>query len=326
MADHVRWAVGRPRSWGAPAPRVWRPWESITPRVNVHVQVWDASTLTLEQAARAGRGRLLRASRGHNLVTTSGRNLLRDLLNDDAISGITEFALGTDGTAAVNADTALGAEVLRDAITNTTKDIYKLTAQYFLSSTALNGTTIREGGLFTDEDTLFARYVLDTPIAPKTSGIAVTFTWDITFTVTAMDILERGSIIELGGDADDFSIGNAYPSGATLDKLVNGSGVWAIDSAALAGGTFALEGHVRVTNGSATPTIALFNITDGSPDAALAGSAVAGTAGNQTGTRVRSAAITFPTAGAVKELGVKVKTDEALGEAIVWGLRIVRIT
>lgn len=314
-AAAVQWPRGVPRGWGrAPGAQVWRPVQALTPAVNVTVRITDAVT-----------GRLRTVQRGHNLVTTSGRNLLRDLLHGDAITGLTEFALGTGNTAVSNNDTTLAAEVHRAALTRLVKDTLKLTAQYFLASTALNGTTIREAGLFTDENTLYARYVLDEEIA-KTSGIAVTFTWETTFTVTEMNILERGSVIELGGDGNTVSTGNAYPAGATLDKIVNGSGVWHIDSADLQGGTFALEGIVKVTAGGITPTIGLFNLSDGAPNTVLAGSEVSGSSGNTTGERVRSAAITFPAAGAAKDLAAKVKTNNVAGEAVAWGLRIVRLT
>lgn len=325
MAGAVRWPTGMPKAWGRRGRKVWHPLERVTPRVNVAVGVWDASTPELEAAARAGRGRLLALEAGHNRVTTAGRNLLRDLLNGDALSGVTEFAIGDDNTAASNNDTELGNQLLRATVTSTTKETLKLVVQYFLSSTLLNGETLREGGLFTDEDTLFARYVLDTEIE-KDNTIAVTFTWEITFTVTELNILERGSVVELGGDANTYSTGNAYPAGATLDKIVNSSGTWLIDSADLEGGTFALEGHVKVTAGGITPTIGLFNLSDGAPNTVLVGSEVSGSAGNTTGERIRSGAITFPAAGAAKQLAVKVKTDNAAGEALVWGLRIVRLT
>jgi len=309
----VQWPLGRPRGWGRPAEaRIYRAVRAIAPAVNVTIDVVDAVS-----------GRRLRRLRGHNLVPTSGRNLLRDLLNGDVISGITEFALGTGNTVASNNDTALAAQILREPLSRTIKDALKLTAQYFLSSTSLNGTTIREAGLFTDEDTLFARYILDEEIA-KTSGIAVTFTWETTFTVTEMNILERGSVIELGGSPDTYVTGNAYVAGATLDKIAPGSGVWYIDSADLQGGTFALEAILKVSNGTATPRIALVNLDDGAPNTALAGSEVAGTAGNQTGVRVRSGTITFPAAGAAKQLATKIKTDEAAADVWAWSIRIVR--
>lgn len=327
MVGHQTWPSGMPAGWGR-APR--RPSrqrsEQVHPRTNVRVCVWDASTPELAAAAAAGRGRLLAEERGHNRVPNSGRNLLRDLLTGDAVTGVTKFALGTGATATTNADVALVAEVLRADVSQLVKSSLTLTVKYFLSSVTLNGTTIREAGLFNTAGTLIARYVLPTPIA-KTSAIAVTFSWSITFTGdSALMVLERGSVVELGGDPNTFVVGNAYPSGATLDKIVNGSSTWLIDSVDLDPGTYCLEAHLKVTNGTATPTVALFDLSGATPDVALTGSAVAGAAGNQVGTVVRSGAITFPAPGLAKRLAVKAKTDEAAGEAIAWGLRIIRLT
>lgn len=320
------WPTGMPTGWGrVPRPRP-RRLDHMRPRTNVHVRVWDVSSPALLEAAKRGRGRLLREEHGHNRVPHAGRNLLRDLLHGDSVTGITEFALGTSATATTNADTTLGAQVLRDTVTQLLKTSLTVTAKYFLSSSQLNGTTIREAGLFNDDDVLIARYVLTTPIA-KTAAIAVTLTWSITFTGdSTLMVLERGSVVELGGSPDTFAIGNAYPSGATLDKIVNGSSTWLIDSVDLDPGTYCLEAHLKVTNATAIPTVALFDLSGGTPDAALAGSEVAGAAGNQVGTVVRSGAITFPAPGAAKRLAVKIKTDEVAGEGIAWGLRIIRLT
>lgn len=297
----------------------------VRPGANVRIQVWDVSTPELLMAARVGAGRKIAEEWGHNRVTHAGREMLRDLLAGDAgLSGITDFAFGTGDTAAAFGDTVLEAQIFRSAVSDLVKDTLRLTAKYFLSSTQLNGETIREAGLFSDEDTLFARYVLPTPIA-KTAVIAVTFTWGITFTGESMlMVLERGSVVELGGSPNHISAGNAYPSGATLDKIVTGSSTWLIDSADLDDGTYCLEAHLKVTNGTATPTVALFDLDGLTPDTPLTGSAVSGTAGNQVGVAVRGGTIVFPAPGVAKRLAVKVKTDEGAGEAIAWGLRIIR--
>lgn len=302
---------------------------------NVTIKVWDASTPDREQAARAGRGRLLVARRGHNMVTRSGRNLLRDYLDPTASAPgpLSLFALGSSSTAVTANDTALGAELLRGSITRTVSDETRLIVQYFLPSSALNGSSIWEAALLTAGSRLYARYVLDATaeIQPKTSGVAVTFTWELTWTVTGTSMLERGSIEPLFGSADAYQTGNAYPSGATFDTLVPGSGVWFINTLDLPAGTYALEAIVRVSTATAVPRIALFNLSDGSPDTALTGSEVAGTAGSSAGQaghaggqRVRSGTMTLPASGSSKTLGVKAKTDEAAADVWVWGIRIVR--
>jgi len=138
-------------------------------RANVTIEGFEAQT-----------GRQVSVQHGHNLVVAVGRNLLRDFLNDDMnISGITDFALGSSATAAASTDVALGSETLRNAITQTVKSPSALQLKYFLSSTQLNGTTIREAGLFSDT-TLFARYILSPEIV-KTSALVFTFSWVITF-------------------------------------------------------------------------------------------------------------------------------------------------
>src|SRR5690348_3299154 len=191
----------------------------VEPSVNVWIEVHDART-----------GALLDRQRGHNLVTTSGRNLLRDLLQGAAAAGpITTFALGTDSTPAQNSDTALRAQVLSDAITLLTPSDGQLLAQYYLNPSTLNGTTIAEAGLLTAASTLYARYVLDTPIA-KDSSKAVVFSWVNAWTASGMVTnIQVGDIVDFGGSATTYvrpASANAYPSGSTLDKIVPGSGVW----------------------------------------------------------------------------------------------------
>ena len=147
--------------------------ETLRPRVNVTIDVQDAIT-----------GVLLHRQRVHNLVVTAGRNLLRDFLNGDAVTGLTHFAVGTDATAAAATDTTLGAEVFRDALTAKVEDTAKLTCRYYLASGDANGDTLAEAGLLTAAvaGTMYARVVLASTIA-KTTSIAVTFTWELTFSV-----------------------------------------------------------------------------------------------------------------------------------------------
>lgn len=147
--------------------------EQISPIVNVYIDVWDADT-----------GQLLDRQEVHNLAVTAGRNLLRDFLNGDAVTGLTHFAVGTGTNAVTAADTALQTEVFRDALTKKTKDTVKLTCQYYLASGSANGNTLAEAGLFNaaTAGTMYARVNLASTIV-KTASIAVTFTWDLTFSV-----------------------------------------------------------------------------------------------------------------------------------------------
>lgn len=115
-----------------------------------------------------------------NLVVTAGKNLLRDFLANDAPTGLTHIALGTDATTPAANDTALGTEVYRAVITSTTKNSEELVVRLYVGTGAANGNTLTEAGLFNDPSagTMLARALLSTSIV-KTSSIAATFTWTL---------------------------------------------------------------------------------------------------------------------------------------------------
>ena len=140
---------------------------------NVTIEVRDVTT-----------GALLSRELQHNLVVTAGRNLIRDLLKGDSSATLTHFAVGTSAAAVTAADTALGTEVFRDTLTQKTADAAKLVCKYYLATGSANGDTLREAGLLTAASggTLYARVTLASPIV-KTSSIAVTFTWELTWSV-----------------------------------------------------------------------------------------------------------------------------------------------
>lgn len=107
-----------------------------------------------------------------------------------------------------------------------------------------------------------------------------------------------------------------YTSGAGVDKLQAGSSVWSFDSAD-AVGTYQLEiTGVQVTAG--TLTVALVNLSDGSPDTPIVTASVTST----TGARAVSGTITFPAAGSTKLYGIKAKVSANNG--FVIGARISR--
>lgn len=112
----------------------------------------------------------------------------------------------------------------------------------------------------------------------------------------------------------------AYPAGATIDKLIADSGVWAIDPADLVG-TFVLEMMLKSGDGVITVTGALVNLSDGAPDTAV----VTVTSTSATGERKRSANIGFPAGGSTKLFGIKAKVSGAAPGGFTWQGRIVRV-
>lgn len=142
-------------------------------RQNVYIDTYDAASgLHVARTAQ------------HNLVVMAGRNLVRDLLGDLSSERITHLALGT-GTGAVTAtDVALDTEAYRAAFTSLTPTAGGLTVKLYLSKAQGNGYTFTEAGLLTapSAGTLFARVLLASPLV-KTSSIAATIQWDLTFGV-----------------------------------------------------------------------------------------------------------------------------------------------
>ena len=111
----------------------------------------------------------------------------------------------------------------------------------------------------------------------------------------------------------------SYASGITADKLSPTTKILPLDSAN-ATGTWALRGMLKTGNASHAATAALVNLSDGSPETEI----VTITSTNTTGEIVTSSAITFATAGASKNYGVKLKSANSATYVTAWGLELVR--
>jgi hypothetical protein len=141
--------------------------ENIGLMVNVEISILDVET-----------GALIDKIQKHNLVTLSGRNFIRDLLNRD-VPGLNYFAVGTGTAAPAATNIALGTEIMRGTLTSTTKTDGSLNVKYYLTSGNANGSSLTEAGLFSNT-TLFAR--LTHTAINKTASIAVTYSWDVGIT------------------------------------------------------------------------------------------------------------------------------------------------
>jgi len=114
----------------------------------------------------------------NNLVVTAGKSWVADRMNN-ANTVMTHMALGTSDTAAAAGQTALVAELDRNALTSTT--VSTNTIAYACTWAAGDGTgAITEAGLF-DADTsgdMLARTVFS--VVNKGASDSITITWTIT--------------------------------------------------------------------------------------------------------------------------------------------------
>lgn len=143
----------------------------IVPETNVEVEVRDAQTG--EMRDRQGH---------HNLTVMAGRNLIRDLLNDGSVSGLSHFDVGTDGSSTTSDMTGLLSPSPGDRYAFTSVDDSQdaeLKITYFLDAETANGLTLREAGLFNDisNGRMYARAVINE--IEKDSTKTVTFNWTL---------------------------------------------------------------------------------------------------------------------------------------------------
>ena len=150
----------------------------------------------------------------------------------------------------------------------------------------------------------------------KTSADVEVWTQDAVQSLTLQQTLV-GETTPFFGDAMASTDATGYPSGTTVDKLIDGTKVLALDSADLSG-DWALRGMLRVTGG--TGTVGIMNLSDGAEDTALVEVTSTSTAGESK----TSGTITFAAGGASKDYGLKVKSSANGNYVFAYGLELVR--
>ena len=124
---------------------------------------------------------------GHNLIVTLGPTLIGDMLIDETgyDTGLTYCAIGTEATAPVIADTVLGTEAARKAITSKTRTLNEITLATFFTA-AQSTFNIKEAGIFghstasaaADSGVLFSHWLVS---YDNSGGLYdLTFTWILT--------------------------------------------------------------------------------------------------------------------------------------------------
>ena len=122
-------------------------------------------------------------------ITNAGSNLYRDSSSGASVPKITYVALGTSTTSPTAADTKLGAEVFRKAVTSYTNGTTgEILINMYLAPLDSVGTDIEEVGFFggtsptgtANTGVLLARGLWHH--SPKTNLESITFSLDFTFT------------------------------------------------------------------------------------------------------------------------------------------------
>ncbi len=141
--------------------------EFLTAKGEVLLQIWDKD------------GALIDEIKGENLIVNVGKQSLASLLGAaTSAKRVSKIGFGTSGTATAGGDTSLQSGFIK-ALDGVTYSGTSAIFEYALELNEYNGNTIREFGLFSNDDTLFSRIVRN-PIE-KTNQIRLTGTWKITF-------------------------------------------------------------------------------------------------------------------------------------------------
>ena len=114
-----------------------------------------------------------------NLVVTTGKNYVVSRMKDATATAMSHMAVGTGSTAAAAADTALGSEAARVALTSTT--VSTNTVSYVATFPAGTGTaSLTEAGILNaaSSGTLLCRTVF--AVVSKGASDVMTVTWTIT--------------------------------------------------------------------------------------------------------------------------------------------------
>lgn len=134
---------------------------------------------TLDITVRGPDGKIKEEKKVDNLIVTTGLAYIASRMNGTSESVMSHMAVGTGSTTAAAADTTLGTELYRNALTSTT--VTDNAIAYVASYAAGTATgSLTEAGLFnaSSAGTMLCRTVFGT--VTKAADDSMTITWTIT--------------------------------------------------------------------------------------------------------------------------------------------------
>lgn len=126
-------------------------------------------------------GKLFSTFSEHNIIVNSALfNTVKLIAGDSGASYITKLGVGTNGNPPSYTDADLQDKYIRGLVGYVLENDQKsVTFNFVLDTDEANGKTLREIGLFCENEILFSRRVFPNPIE-KTVNIALEGTWTIT--------------------------------------------------------------------------------------------------------------------------------------------------
>lgn len=125
-------------------------------------------------------GKLLEKYEDKNLVVNGGRTAVMLLLGAaSSTKKIEKLSVGTNGTAPVGTDTAITGAFTKNLGAVSYPTISSVQWAWTIGAGEANGIAIREFGLLTNDDTLFARKTRE--LINKNADIILNGTWTISF-------------------------------------------------------------------------------------------------------------------------------------------------
>lgn len=132
------------------------------------------------QIVCARTGKVLERYEDRNLIVNGGRTAVMRLLGGDVAGrSITQIAFGASAAAPSPTDTAITSAFTKNTGAVTYPNISSVRFAWTLADNEANGLAIREYGLITANNTLFARKTRE--VVNKTSSISLLGSWTIQF-------------------------------------------------------------------------------------------------------------------------------------------------
>lgn len=128
----------------------------------------------------ANTGEVIEHYEDRNLVVNNGRQIVMQLLGSaNANKKLAKLAVGTNGTQPVGSNTAITGSYSKNLGAVTYPTISSVRFDWTLGAGEANGMAIREFGILSTDNTLFARKVRE--LINKNSDIILSGNWTISF-------------------------------------------------------------------------------------------------------------------------------------------------